>query len=302
MALLEIRQRTGWLFVAVVVAHVFLISFQAKNGRGVPYFESVVFGVWSEVQRVAGGAFGSARHTWQNYFELQEIRRENENLKKQVAELEIDLQRERAEAEQSRGLQDLLDLKRELPVATLGARVIGGGASPEFRTITIDKGTEDGVGPDMAVISPAGVVGRVIQPSARAANVQLLIDTDAAAGAIVERSRVQGVAIGTNTGVRLDHVTSSADIQIGDRVITSGLEGIFPDAQALEGHYKIKGKYPRGFVIGHIESVQGTGTSRTFAIRPGVDFSSLEDVLVVLDRPSATLNTAAGVLPRAEAP
>ena len=79
------------------------------------------------------------------------------------------------------------------------ASVIAGGASPEFRTITIDKGTSDGLQPDMAVIAPAGVVGRIILPTSRASKVQLLIDRNAAAGALIERARAQGVVVGTGT-------------------------------------------------------------------------------------------------------
>ena len=90
-------------------------------------------------------------------------------------------------AQQSRSLQNLLDLRSEMKVSTLAASVIAGGASPEFRTITIDKGTESGLGPDMAVISPAGVVGRVLSSSARASKVQLLIDRNAAAGGLVDQ-------------------------------------------------------------------------------------------------------------------
>lgn len=286
MPLLEIRQRTGWLFVAVVVAHVILISAQAKTGRGVPLLESVVFGAWAEVQRGRATVVGGVQHAWQDYFALQQIRRENEALRQELAQLRIEIQHERATAEQARSLQALVELRREVPVRTTGARVIGGGASPDFRTITIDKGMEDGIGPDMAVIAPSGVVGRVIQPSARAAKVQLLIDSDAAAGAIVERSGAPGVAVGTNTGLRLDHVTSSADIRVGDRVVTSGIEGIFPPA--ISGKFPaIEGKFPRGFVIGHIESIdRTTGGYRSIVIRPAVGFSALEDVLVVLDRPS----------------
>ena len=138
-------------------------------------------------------------------------------------------------AGQSRTLQDLLQLRRELPLKTIAARVIGGGASSEFRTMTIDKGTDDGLRPDMAVIAPTGVVGRIVQPSRRAAKVQLLIDTDAAAGALVERTRVQGVVVGTKDGLRLDHVSSSADIKKGDRVVTSGVEGIF--RPSIDGEY-----------------------------------------------------------------
>jgi len=278
VALLEIRQRTGWLFVLLVVAHIILISTQAKTGKGVSFLDSLIFGSFAEVQRTTTTGVSAVQETWQNYFALQQIRQENEALKEELAQLRIAMQREADTAAQARSLQTLLELKEELPFKTTGARVIGGGASPEFRTITIDKGSDDGLRANMAVIAPSGVVGRIIQPSSRAAKVQLLIDTDAAAGAIVERSRAQGIVVGTKTGYRLDYVPSSADIKVGDRVVTSGIEGIFPESK-----HPIDGQYSRGFVIGHIESMErGAGQYVNVVVRPAVDFTSLDAVLVVL--------------------
>ena len=278
MALLEIRQRTGWLFVALVVAHLVLISTQAKTGTGATVFRSLVFGAFAEVQRTTDGGVSAVKGTWEDYFALQKIRLENEALKKEVVELRIAMQRESEAAEQARTLQKLLKFREELPFVTTGARVLGGSASTEFRTITIDKGTEDGLKTDMAVIAPQGVVGRIIQPASRASQVQLLIDTDAAAGAIVERSRAQGIIVGTKNGYRLEYVPSSAQIDVGDRVVTSGTEGIFPEFPRA-----IDGNYPRGFVIGHIKSMQrGAGQYENVVVTPAVDFTSLETVLVVL--------------------
>jgi len=267
MAILDIRQRTGWLFMAVVVGHILLISTQVSTRRGVPVLEALTFGVFAEVQRAASSGIGSARDVWQNYFALQETRRENEALRTEVAQLRVGLQQERALAEQSRMLQKLLDMKTATPLETTAATVIAGGASPDFRTVTIDKGTGGGLSPDMAVIS----VGRIILPTGRAAKVQLLIDRDAAAGAVTERSRAQGVVVGTGTSLRLDHVPGTADIKIGDRIVTSGIEGI----------------YPKGFEIGQIESFdRRAGEYSAVIIRPAVEFSSLESVLVVLSPPS----------------
>jgi rod shape-determining protein MreC len=278
MALLEIRRRTGWLFVLIVLAHIILISAQAKTRRGIPVLDTVVFGIFAEINRVVTSAVGGAKDTWQNYVDLQDVRQENETLEAQVAQLRIALQQERTLAEESRGLQDLLQLKRDVALDTTAARVIGGSATSDFRTLTIDKGTDHGLGPDMAVIVPQGVVGRIVQVTARAAKVQLLIDADAAAGALVERSRARGVVVGTSSGLRLDYVVGSADVEVGDRVVTSGIEGIYPSS--------VDGKYPRGFVIGHIESLRrGSAQFENVTVRPAVDFSSLETVLVVLTRP-----------------
>jgi rod shape-determining protein MreC len=278
MALLDIRQRTGWLFMAVVVGHILLISTQVSTRRGVPVLEALTFGVFAEVQRATTGGIGSVRDVWQNYFALQETRQENQNLRAEVAQLRVGLQQERALAEQSRTLQKLLDMKTETSLKTTAAYVIAGGASPDFRTATIDKGTSDGLKPDMAVISPAGVVGRIILPTGRAAKVQLLIDRDAAAGAVTERSRAQGVVVGTGTSLRFDHVPGTADIKVGDRVVTSGIEGI----------------YPKGFEIGQIESIERrAGEFSAIIIRPAVEFSSVEAVLVVLTPPATGSNLEA---------
>ena len=169
MAVIDIRRRTGYFFLAVVVGHVILISTQVTTKRGVPMLEEAVFGVFSEVQRIANTLTVGVRTSWQNYFALQQVQEENERLKQQISGLQVKLQQERSLAQQSQSLQKLLELKTSTDLATTAADVIAGGASPEFRTITIDKGTREGVHGDMAVISPAGIVGRVIQPSPRAA-------------------------------------------------------------------------------------------------------------------------------------
>jgi rod shape-determining protein MreC len=268
MAVLDIRQRTGWLFMCVIVGHILLISAQVNTRRGVPVLEEVTFGTFAEVQRAAASAIATMRDNWTNYVALQDVRAENAKLKEEVIALRISLQQEQALAQQSRTLQGLLELKSAVQLSTTSAAVIAGGASPEFRTITIDKGTGDGLLSDMAVLAPGGVVGRLVMPTSRASKVQLLIDRDAAAGAIIERSRAQGVVVGTGTDrFRLDHVPGAADIQNGDRVVTSGIEGI----------------YPKGFLIGQIESIQRqSGEFTAVVVRPAVEFSALETVLVVL--------------------
>ena len=273
MSTLDIRQRTGWLFVAVTVGHIILISAQVNTRRGVPMLEAATFGVFAEVQRATTSVVGGVQDSWQNYFALQQVRTENQRLTEELAQLRVQMQQERALAQQSRSLQQMLDLRSSLEVKTTGANVIGAGASAEFRTVTLDKGTSEGLRPDMAVISPAGVVGRVIMPTARASKLQLLIDRNAAAGALVERSRAQGVVVGTGTDrLRMDYVSGTADLKVGDRVVTSGIDGI----------------YPKGFVIGQIESIErGSGEFSGITVLPAVDFSGLESVLIVLTPPVA---------------
>ena len=278
MALLDIRQRTGWLFGALVVSQIILISGQVTTQRGVPVLQEVTFGTFAELQRAATGAVSSVTDSWQNYFALQQIRRENERLKQEVTELGVALQQERSAAQQTHALQKLLDLKSATPFRTAAAAVIGSGADPTFRTMTIDKGTQDGLGIDMAVISPSGVVGRILVPTARASKVQLIIDRDAAATVMVERTRASGVVTGLGSVdsldfqvglLKLDYVPGSADVKKGDRVVTAGTDGI----------------YPKGLLIGEIQSTDRVVGEWRIKIKPAVDFSSLEAVLVVLEVP-----------------
>lgn len=270
MALLDVWQRPGYLFTALTVGHILLISAQLNTERGVPVLENVTFGTFAEVQRGISTAVGDVRTWWGDYVALQAVRDDNLRLRRELSQLQVALQQEHATAQQSRMLEELLELRTQVPLATVAAAVIAGSASPEFRTLTIDKGTADGLGPDMAVIAPEGVVGRVVTPGGRAARVQLLIDRNAAVGVMVERSRAQGVAEGTGAEMRLNYVSGGEDVVVGDVAVTSGIDGI----------------YPKGFVVGQIESVErGAGAFGAIRIQPAVDVSSLELVLVVTSPP-----------------
>jgi rod shape-determining protein MreC len=216
MAVLDIRQRTGYLFVALTVGHIVLISAQVSTNRGVPLLEEVTFGAFAEVQRIASTVIGGMRTSWTDYVALQEVRGENARLRDEVARLRVGLQQERALAQRARSLEEILELRSSVELATVAATVIAGGASPDFRTITIDKGSAAGLRPNMAVIVPGGVVGRIVTPTARASKVQLLIDRNAAAGALIERSRAHGVVEGTGGGLRMNYVSGLADVQVGE--------------------------------------------------------------------------------------
>jgi rod shape-determining protein MreC len=268
LPLLDIRQRAGYLFLALMLGHVVLISAQVNSRAGVPLLEAVTFGVFSEVQRGTSNAISVFRRAWNGYVGLRQVRSENESLRRELDSALIELQQQRALADRTRGLERLLELRGQANLDTAAAEIIASGATPDFRTLTIDKGRRDGLTIDMAVIAPQGVVGRVVVPSARAAKVQLLIDRNAAAGALIERSRAQGIVMGSGDArLRLEYVSEVADVAVGDLVVTSGIDGIFP----------------KGFTIGTVTAVDKTGGAyRLITVEPAVDFSTLEEVLVVL--------------------
>ena len=272
--MLDIRKRTGYLFLAVMVAQVILVSAQVQTKGGVRVLQAVTFELFSRVQFGTASALNLVRHGWSDYVALRGVKAENDALRRRVADLEVKLQQEHALAARSQQLQALMDLKSQALVPTLAAEVIAGNPDPVMRTVTIDRGSADGVVPDMAVIAPGGIVGRIIGPVARhAARVQLIIDRNAAAGALTERSRAGGMVVGVeaNPPLRMELVSILADVKPGDEVVASGVDGIFP----------------KGYRIGRVEHAdRGSGLYRTITVRPGVDFSSLEEVLVVLVPPT----------------
>jgi rod shape-determining protein MreC len=268
MALLDVRRRSGYLFLAVIVGHVILISAQVNSRSGVPVLESVTFGMFAETQRGMSTGVSGFRRMWNRYVWLRGLEAENADLRRQLDEVRVQYQERRAQADRATQLEGLLTLRDHTNLQTVAAEIIASSASPDFRTLTIDKGSSDGLKTDMAVIAAAGAVGRIVVPSPHAAKVQLLIDRNAAAGALIERSRAQGVALGGgDQRLRLEYVSEASDVVVGDLVVTSGIDGI----------------YPKGFTIGHVDTVEKSGPAyKRITIKPEVDFSSLETVLVVL--------------------
>jgi len=279
MQLPDLRERPVFLLLAVMLGFVILISAQVSSRTGVPVLEAVTFGIFSEAQRSMTGVVSGVRRVWSGYIGLRHLKQENDALKRDLAAAQIAAQEQSALASRARGLEKLLELRDRTSLQTAAAEIIGTAPTQDFRTVTIDKGTREGLRPDMAVIAPAGVVGRIVVPSARSAKVQLLVDRNAAAGAIVERSRAQGVVVGAGGDrLEMEYVSEGYDVVIGDVVVTSGIEGI----------------YPKGFVIGRIEAVERSGGAyKRIVVRPAVDFNGLEEVLVVVT-PTPARDTGGG--------
>src|SRR5262249_33295634 len=155
-------------------------------------------------------------------FGLRGVRAENEALRQQVADLQVRLQEQRGLAAQSARLQELMDLRSTANLPLVAAEVIAGNPNPGMRTITIDRGAKDGVTSNMAVVAPTGIVGRVVgRPAAHAAIVQLLVDRNAAAGALSERTRAGGMVVGSehDPALTMELVSNLADLKSGDTVV-----------------------------------------------------------------------------------
>jgi rod shape-determining protein MreC len=217
---------------------------------------------------------------WHNYFYLRGVRQENRELKQEIERLRIEQVRLNQDAEQARRLQALLGFREQFISKTLAAQVIGSSGSEQSRSIYIDKGTRDGIKPDMAVITADGVVGKVLRTFRSTSQVLLVNDQTSGVGAILEKSRLQGVLRGTPLGeVVLEKVMSDEAVQPGERVLTSGGDQIFP----------------KGLPVGTVTKVSpGAELFLNIRVKPSADLSRLEEVLVITQQQERESGAADG--------
>ena len=286
MAVVVDSRRGRILLVLLVLAHFAAISHQVDGGGGFSLLQRGLFSLLSPLQNALAFVVGGVGEVWNGYGFHRETYAENRRLQERVRILETRLQERSRLAQDAERLRELLDLREILPMDTLVAEVVSRDGEPWFRSLTIDKGTSDGVALDAPVMSPTGVVGRVIAVGPYAARVQILLDRDAGAGVMIERTRVNGVVSGevarSESGVSdlvMRYVPERAEVVPGDVVITSGFDRV----------------YPKGLVVGRVSYVgEGSGLLKEIRVEPSARFDRLEEVLVVL-RQAETLETPQGV-------
>ena len=205
---------------------------------------------------------------WSGYVAVVDARREADELRAQVAVLEGQVSRLSELERENQRLGTLLGFRAQLPSTAYGARVIARDPGPLSTTLTIDRGSRDGVSRGMAVVTPEGVVGRVVEVSHTVSRVALLTDHNSGIDAIVDRTRARGVVQGGSDGdCYMNYLNRDADVKVGDRVLTSGLDGVFPKGM------------PIGEVIGVGRRHRGLLQSAT--IHPSAAVDRVEEVMLV---------------------
>jgi rod shape-determining protein MreC len=209
----------------------------------------------------------SSGNLWHNYFYLRGVRAENRGLKAQIEQMRLEQVRMSQDADQARRLQALLGFKEQFISQTMAAQVIGGSGSESSRSVFIDKGRDDGVKPDMAVITADGVVGKVWRVYGSTSEVLLIDDQTSGAGVILDKSRLQGILRGTPSGeVVIEKVMSDETVPAGELVLTSGGDRVFP----------------KGLLVGRVTKVTpGSELFLNIRVRPAANLNKLEEVLVV---------------------
>jgi rod shape-determining protein MreC len=269
--MVDLRRRRGTLVIVVlIICAIVLISLQISGRYEGDPLHNLVLRVISPPQRVFHWAIASIRSVVQNYILLGDLKQENLRLQEEVRRL----QRENDELRESvyavQRLQRLLQFKERMPVAMIPAEVIASSPSAWFRTIVINKGLHDGVEKDMPVVTWEGVVGKVMRVSPGSSIVLLVVDRNSSIDVLVQRTRTRGLVEGDGgSRCQLRHVPRTDDIEAGDHLITSGLGGVFPKGLSMGDVIKVERKE--------------YGLFQEIEIRPSVDFSRLEEVMVILN-------------------
>ena len=264
------RYRNVTVLVAILFAQVLGLAVQVK--RSSENESTRLIRVWvvnaiTPFEKGIVGLQGGARNLWRNYFYLRGVRQENYDLKQQIEHLRLEQVRLNEDAEQARRLQALLGFKEQFISQTVPAQVIGSSGSEQSRSIYIDKGSHDGIKQDMAVITADGVIGKVLRVFVTTSQVLLIDDQTSGVGAILEKSRLQGVLRGTPAGeIVLEKVAADETIQPGEKVLTSGGDQVFP----------------KGLPVGTVTKVStGADLFLNVRVKPAANLSKLEEVLVI---------------------
>jgi rod shape-determining protein MreC len=256
----------------VVMMAVNIILLSVFNRRYISYYRPgrIAVSVIAPFQKASSKSIHFLKGIWYHYFSLIHVAEENESLKKALDKaLEKNIRYKEIQLANSR-LRALLNFEKSVTDPVLSAEVIGKDPSPWFKTILIDKGKEDGLERGMAVVVPKGIAGQVTEVSSHYSKVLLIIDPNSAVDALVQRDRARGIIKGDAAGQCLfKYVLRKHNIAVGDIVVSSGLDGVFP----------------KGLAVGQVSGVfkPKAGIFQEVTVTPYVDFEKLEEVLVVLN-------------------
>jgi rod shape-determining protein MreC len=273
------KERIAAVSIPLLVLQLVLLSLQIERPSGTMLLKTWALAVQAPVVSFSSGMLNSVHRGWTNYFWLVGARAQNEQLKLTVKRLELaNSSYEQIRLENER-LRRLLDLNKDLPYKTMGARVIARTPSYLANVLYIDKGINDGIRVNSPVISGEGIIGRTILVAKNQSQVQLLTNSDASIGAMVERSRTPGVLSGSGKlSLDLLYISNTEEVANGDIILSSGLDGI----------------YPKGLVLGKvIDSKKGTKTVfRSIEVQPIMDLFRIEEVSVILNDHNSIMGAA----------
>ena len=261
------------MLAALLLSQLVLMTVTAKD----PENEQSVLRTWtmtvlSPVLRVGNSALSSLSGVFSGWGELRRAGTENVALREQVEQLTAELNETREKAAQLESLRSSFGLPGTAGYTRVAASVIARDSSLWFKRLTIDRGTLDGVKRNMPVVTALGVVGRVLTVGPNFAQVQVITDSNAGAGVMLQSTRAPGILKGMNNAFcEVKNVTSTETVNEGEMVVTTGLDRI----------------YPKGLVIGTIERVENdaNGPGKKLIVNPAAKVDRVENVYVLIIEP-----------------
>lgn len=268
-----IKRKRVFFFLLFIVLCISLITLGADKNQPPSPASNAVQTLFSYPLSLSHWCVTTVTGTWNRYIYLIDVEKHNTALEQELGLLAIENQQLREQFLENQRLRTLLDFKQQFSYQMLPAEVIGRDSSSWFKTIILNRGSRSGIRSGSGVISPGGVVGTVIETTPHSSHVLLITDQNSTIDIIVQRTRVRGILEGlSETACRVNYVVKKEDIRIGDAIITSGLNAVFP-AGIFIGNVVVANNNPDGF-FKHIE------------VEPAVDFSKISEVLVVLSAPA----------------
>jgi rod shape-determining protein MreC len=263
------RIKTFWIWALLIFIALFFISSNLGGSRSWNPSEQFVIEIIAPFQKFIKKTINITEDLWLKYFGLINIHNENMRMKKELDALKRENYLYQEVLATNQRLEQLLQFKDSTDQPVIAAQVIGTDPTGWFQSVIIDKGKNDGIKLNMPVVNADGVVGKLVSVSYNYSKVLLIIDQNSAIDCIIQRSRDNGIVKGLSSKVcTLDYVLKSSDVHIGDIVVTSGLGGIFP----------------KGIPVGEVIEVKDPAGElfKDVKIRPVVDFSKLEELLIIL--------------------
>jgi rod shape-determining protein MreC len=264
------RHRPLALLVAVVLAQIFLLAFQIKRDHDVRLIRYWAAELMTPVEGGGTWTFSKVHNVWTGYIDLHNARVENRQLRDELGQLQLQNRELQSEAAEAKRLALLLDFREAHPEASmLAAQVIGASADPASHTLFINRGARDHLRPNLAVITPDGIVGKLVEVFPTTSQVLLMNDKESGVGALFADSRTHGVVKGTgDPDPRMDYVVNDDKVRPGETILTSGDDRIFP----------------KGLLVGTVIDAAPGNPFQVIRVQPAARLDRLEDVIVLLSQ------------------
>lgn len=270
----DVIPRRPTLIFIVVLSLLFVLMSLSNDTRYIgdtrTMFERTVMTVFSPVPKLVNVIGGTAQDMYHGYVDMRRGVRENVELRRKIAALTAENLKMRQSEGDMRRVRSLLAYSEQISMQTTMAQTVMQDTAGRFKSIIIDRGSAEGIDVNDAVVNANGLIGRVVLTTNDMSKVQLINDTNCSVGTLIERTRRQGVVRGDGTlTVHMFDIPALADVQPGDKVLTAGIDGI----------------YPKGIPVGTIVRADpGKSLFKTITVKPAVDFGTIEEVIVIHTR------------------